>query len=41
MQIITEEELLKLTEAERCKVLVKIVNGEMIYKGSDKNERNH
>lgn len=38
MEVITKEELLKLTEAERCKVLVKIVNGEVIYKERDLNE---
>ena len=41
MKVITKEELLKLSEPERCRVLVDIVNGKVIYKESGENERDN
>ena len=41
MDVITKEELLKLSKPERCRILVDIVNGKVIYKESEENERDN
>ena len=41
MKVITKEELLKLSKPERCRILVDIVNGKVIYKESEENERDN
>ena len=33
MKIITKEQFLRLTEVERCRILVKICKGQVFYKG--------
>lgn len=33
MEVITKEQFLRLTEVERCRLLVKICKGQVIYKG--------
>ncbi len=38
MEVITEEKFRVLTEAEKCRIIVKILKGELIYKRSDVNE---
>ena len=34
MKIITEEELMKLTNAEKCRVIICILRKELVYKRS-------
>ena len=41
MKIITEEKFKKLTEAEKCRVIIGILQGELVYKRSDIYERSH
>lgn len=41
MKIITEEKFKELTEAEKCRVIIRILQGELVYKRSDIYERNH
>ena len=38
MKEITEEKFRKLTEVEKCRIIVKIIQGKLIYKRSDVNE---
>lgn len=35
MKVITKEDLLKCTETERCRIIIKILNKEIIFKESD------
>lgn len=41
MKEITEEKFRELTEAEKCRIIVRILQGELVYKRSDVNEWNH
>lgn len=41
MKVITEEKFRELTEAEKCRVIIGILRGELVYKRSDVYERNH
>lgn len=38
MKVITEEKFIKLTDAEKCKIIVQILRGELVYQRSDVNE---
>lgn len=37
MKIITEEKFRKLTEVEKCRIIVRIIQGELVFKRSDVN----
>ena len=38
MKVITEEKFRKLTEVEKCRIIIRILQGELVYKRSDVNE---
>jgi len=38
MKVITEEKFRELTEAEKCRIIIRILQGELVYKRSDSNE---